>query len=67
MLSQDTPDYVYLQLLYFNQQKICHFSMLGYKSSQNSTYLSNFESLSLFYFVTQRFAADKYMYDPPNA
>ena len=34
-----------------------------YVSSQNSTYLRNFESISLWYFVSQYFNADKFIYD----
>ena len=39
--------------------------MLRHYSSQNSTYLTNFESTSLWYFVAQCFFANKYIYDPP--
>ena len=41
--------------------------MFHYESSQNSTYLTNSESISLWYFVTQFFAAYKYIYDPLKA
>ena len=41
--------------------------MIFYESSQNSTYLTNFESIALLYFVTQFFTADKFIYDLPKA
>ena len=63
MLSWDTPTEVYLQLFYFNLQKIRHFILFLYYSSQTFTYHTNFESIDLWYFVTQYFAADKYIYD----
>ena len=41
--------------------------MFHYESSQNSTYLTNSESISLWYFVMQFFTAGKNIYDPPKA
>ena len=63
MLSQDTPAEVYKLLLCFDLQQIRHFIMFCYYSSQNSAYLKNYESISLWYFVTQLFAAVKYIYN----
>ena len=37
--------------------------MFWYESSQNSTYLTNFESIALLYFATQCYTADRYIYD----
>ena len=36
-------------------------------SSQNPAYINKFESIPLWYFWTQFFAADKYIYDLPKA
>ena len=46
-----------------------YVNLLGFicPSSQNSTYHTNFESIGLSYFVTQFFAAYKYIYDLSKA
>ena len=67
MLSRDTPAYVYLLLLYFDLQQIRHFIIFYLYSPQNSAYLTNVESIPLWYFVSQFFDADKYIYNLPKA
>ena len=66
MLSQDIPAYVYLMIFYFDLQCVHHFIMLHLYSSQNSSYLKNCETIYLWYFWTQLFAADKYIYNLPK-
>ena len=61
MLSQYTPAEVNFMILYFDLQQIPRFIMFSYWSSQNSTYITNFEPIRLWYFVTQIFAAVKYI------
>ena len=40
--------------------------MFCYSSSQNPAYLTNFESITLWYLVTQIFTADKYINNLPK-
>ena len=62
VLSRDTLAYVYLLIFYFDLQQIRHFIC---PSSQNSTYFTNFESISLWYFVTHFFTAENNIYNLP--
>ena len=66
MLSLDTPADVYKLLLYFDLHWIRHFIMFRYYSSKNSAYITNFESISLWYILTQLFTAVKYIYNLPK-
>ena len=49
-----------------NLQQIGHFIMFSSSSSQNSNYITNLESISLWYGVTQYFDVDKYIYYLPG-
>ena len=53
MLSWDTPAEVYKMLLHFDLQQLHHFIIFYYSISQNSTYLTNLQSIILWYLVKQ--------------
>ena len=59
ILSRDTPAYVHFLLLQIDLQQFCYFMMFYFKLLQCFAYLNFFESIPLWYFWTQYFAADK--------